>query len=175
MIRLTWRQFRTPAIVALGALLVVAALAGLTGLDLAHSDAATLAACRPAGNCASAMQTFARTDSILRTTFGMALTVVPALLGAFWGAPLIAREIESGTFPLVWTQSVTRTRWLVVKLAVLGLATMLVAGLLSLIVTWWASPLDRLERPSTARSVTAIWCRLAMLRSRSRSVSRPAC
>jgi hypothetical protein len=89
------------------------------------------------------MQAFARTDSGLRTAFGILLTVLPGLIGAFWGAPLIAREIESGTFPLVWTQSVTRTRWLVVKLVVVGLAGMLVAGLLSLIVTWWARPLDR--------------------------------
>ena len=41
---------------------------------------------------------------------GNALVVVPALVGAFWGAPLISREIENGTYRLVWTQSVTRTR-----------------------------------------------------------------
>jgi hypothetical protein len=143
VIRLSWRQFRTPAIVALAALVVVAALAALTGPGLAHAYAATLAACRPTGDCTSAMQAFTHTDSALRTAFGTLITLVPALLGAFWGAPLIAREIESGTFPLVWTQSVTRTRWLVVKLTVVGLASMLVAGLLSLIVTWWARPLDR--------------------------------
>ena len=34
----------------------------------------------------------------------------------FWGAPLLAREFETGTFRLAWTQSVTRTRWLAVKL-----------------------------------------------------------
>jgi hypothetical protein len=129
--------------VAFAALVAAAALAALTGPDLAHMYAATMAACRPTGDCTSAMQTFARNDSALRTTFDTLVTVVPALLGAFWGAPLIAREIESGTFPLVWTQSVTRTRWLAVKLVAVGVASMLVAGLLSLIVTWWASPLDR--------------------------------
>jgi hypothetical protein len=143
MIRLTWRQFRIPALVALGAILVVAALAGLTGPDLAHVYATMMAACRPTGDCSSATEAFLRTDSVLRTTFGTLVTVVPGLIGVFWGAPLIAREIESGTFPLVWTQSVTRTRWLVVKLGVLGLASVLVAGLLSLIITWWARPLDR--------------------------------
>ena len=143
MIRLTWRQFRTPAAVALGALLMVAALAALTGPDLAHAYAATMAACRPTGDCSAATEAFLHTDSVLRTAFGTLVTVVPGLLGLFWGAPLIAREIEAGTFPLVWTQSVTRTRWLVVKLAVVGLASTLVAGLLSLAVTWWARPLDR--------------------------------
>ena len=55
------------------------------------------------------------------------------------------RELEAGTTRLVWTQSVTRTRWLVTKVAVVGAASMVVAGLLSLIVTWWASPLDRAD------------------------------
>jgi len=129
--------------VALTALVVVAALAALTGPNLAHVYAATMAACLPTGDCSSATQAFLHTDSALHTTFDTLVTVVPGLLGVFWGAPLIAREIESGTFPLIWTQSVTRTRWLVVKLVVVGLASMLVAGLLSLIITWWASPLDR--------------------------------
>ena len=42
--------------------------------------------------------------------------VAPALIGVFWGAPLVARELEAGTHRLVWTQSVTRTRWLATKL-----------------------------------------------------------
>jgi len=143
MIRLTWRQFRTAAAVAAGALLAVAVLAAVTGPDLARAYAATLDACARAGDCASATAAFARTDSALAGAFGALVTFAPALVGAFWGAPLIAREFEAGTFPLVWTQSVTRTRWLLVKLAVVGLASALVAGLLSLAVTWWSRPLDR--------------------------------
>ena len=95
------------------------------------------------------------TTARLRTWLGVLVIVVPGIIGIFWGAPLVARELETGTFRLAWTQSVTRTRWLAVKLAVVGLASMAVAGLLSLMVTWWASPLDRvnvepvLPRPST--------------------------
>ena len=55
----------------------------------------------------------------------MLSSVVPALIGIFWGAPLVARELETGTFRLAWTQSVTRTRWLAVKLAVLGLGSVI--------------------------------------------------
>jgi len=142
MIRLTWRQFRTPTAVALGVLVVVAAFAAVTGLNLAHVYAAAMAACRPTGDCSSATAAFLRTDGVLSHAFGTLVTLVPAVVGAFWGAPLVAREIEAGTFPLVWTQSVTRTRWMMVKLAVVGTAGLLVAGLLSLIVTWWARPLD---------------------------------
>ena len=52
------------------------------------------------------------------------------------------REFEAGTFRLAWTQGVRRTRWLVVKLGLGAFAAMAVAGLLSLIVTWWSSDLD---------------------------------
>ena len=62
----------------------------------------------------------------------------------FWGAPLIARELEAGTQRLAWMQSVTRFRWLAVKLGLAGLASMAVAGLLSLMVTWWSGPFDRI-------------------------------
>ena len=31
--------------------------------------------------------------------------LLPALIGIFWGAPLIARELESCTYRLSWTQS----------------------------------------------------------------------
>jgi len=71
------------------------------------------------------------------------LLIAPGLIGIFWGAPLVTRELEAGTFRLVWNQSVTRTRWMAVKLALTGLAAMATAGLLSLMITWWASPIDR--------------------------------
>jgi hypothetical protein len=70
--------------------------------------------------------------------------VAPALLGAFWGAPLVARDFETRTNQLAWTQSVTKSRWLVVRVAVVGAASVITVGLLSLMVTWWASPHDRL-------------------------------
>jgi len=39
------------------------------------------------------------------------VVAVPGLIGIFWGAPLVARELETGTYRLAWTQSVTRKRW----------------------------------------------------------------
>ena len=54
------------------------------------------------------------------------LAVVPAVIGVFWGAPLVARELETGTHRLAWNQSVTRTRWLAAKLGVAVLATAVV-------------------------------------------------
>lgn len=84
-----------------------------------------------------------RGDEELRLWSGVLVVALPAVVGMFWGAPLLARELQAGTFQLAWTQSVTRTRWTAVHLAVLGLAGTALAGLLSLYVTWWAGPLDR--------------------------------
>lgn len=142
MIRFAWRQFRGQVIVAVGALVAVALVAAVTGPHLAHLYQLTVAACTPPTDCSSTVATFLRTDSTLRTWLGILVVVAPCIVGVFWGAPLVAGEIEAGTFRLAWTQAVTRTRWLAVKLAVIGLCSAAAVGLLSLTVTWWASPLD---------------------------------
>jgi hypothetical protein len=67
---------------------------------------------------------------------------VPALIGAFWGAPLVARELESGTHNLAWNQSVTRTRWILTKLSFIGAVSIVACGLLSWAVTYWARHID---------------------------------
>jgi hypothetical protein len=71
------------------------------------------------------------------------ILVAPAIIGIFWGAPLIARELETRTFNLAWTQSTTRTQWLAVKLTLTGLAAMAVTEALSLSYTWWADPISK--------------------------------
>jgi hypothetical protein len=145
MIRLTWRQFRTQAAVGIGALVAVAIVAAITGLHLVNLYDTNVATCAAHGDCSAATTALLRNDTSLRTWLDVLVVVVPGIMGIFWGAPLVAREIEAGTFRLAWTQSVTRTRWLAVKLGVIGLAGMAVAGLLSLIVTSWCSPLDRVN------------------------------
>lgn len=92
---------------------------------------------------AVAAGTHLRGNDQLRELLSLLVLAVPAILGAFWGAPLLAGEFETGTFRLAWTQSVTRTRWTVAQVGVLGLAGTALVGLLSLLVTWWAGPLDR--------------------------------
>jgi hypothetical protein len=64
------------------------------------------------------------------------------VIGMFWGAPLVTRELDAGTHRLIWTNT-TRLRWLAAKLGLIGLAAMAATGLLSLVVTWWAGPIDR--------------------------------
>ncbi|MEV0937950.1 ABC transporter permease [Streptomyces phaeochromogenes] len=48
----------------------------------------------------------------------LAVTCFPFLVAVWAGAALIARELETGTAHLAWTQSVSPTRWLAAKLAV---------------------------------------------------------
>ncbi len=143
MLWLTWRQYRTQILVAVGALAALAIILVLSGPSLAHLYSTSVATCKAHNDCASAKAAFLQHDSTLRTTLGVVLLVVPGIVGVFWGAPLIARELETGTYRLAWTQSVTRTRWLVVKVGLVGLAGISVAGLLSLMVTWWSAPFDR--------------------------------
>src|SRR5271166_6796027 len=148
MMWLTWRQFRAQAIVAGAFLVVLAVVLLVTGMQLSHlSDTSGFAACR--SGCTSLASKFIdqlNAGGVDRGVFiaGIVLLyVVPGLIGIFWGAPLVTREIEARTFPLAWNQSVTRTRWLAVKLGLIGLAAMATAGLLSLIISWWAGPMDR--------------------------------
>jgi ABC-type transport system involved in multi-copper enzyme maturation permease subunit len=142
MIRFTWLQSRNQTAVAFCALVITAIALAITGPHLVHLYNTNIATCVTHGNCATAKAAFVKNDSTLRTWLGILVIVIPGIIGLFWGAPLVARELETGTYRLAWTQSVTRTRWLAVKLAVVGLTGMVVAGLFSLMVTWWASPID---------------------------------
>ncbi|MEU8424289.1 ABC transporter permease subunit [Micromonospora sp. NPDC048835] len=147
MIWMTWRQFRTPAL-ATGAVVLVL----LAGLALTWAEVTELATrtgytgCQ-GDDCRAAGEAFLRAlhpewASELHLAAIAALYLLPALLGIFWGAPLVARELESGTYRMVFSQSVSRSRWLLVKLAVGGAAAALGAGLLSLVLTGWAQPID---------------------------------
>ena len=145
MIWLTWRQFRPQAIAAAGGLAAVAVVLATTRAGLASAyTAAGLSACH--AHCATAASIFldrvGNFDKFLDFGTIILLLLAPALIGLFWGAPLIAREVADGTHRIAWNQSVTRTRWTIVKLGLVGLAAMATAGLLSLMVTWWASPID---------------------------------
>jgi hypothetical protein len=154
-----WRQFRTQTVVTLGALAAFAVLVLVTGLHLRNVyDSLGGAHCAARSDCTA----LSGHETVLADVLGPALLAIPALLGMFWGAPLVAREFESGTYRLAWTQSVTRRRWLSVRVALVGVAALIVAGLASWLVSWWFVPLDTVHMnrlaPSvfTARGVVAI-------------------
>jgi ABC-2 family transporter protein len=126
---LTWRQFRVQAaagavIVAGAAILLLVTRGGLPRVG------------------SGAYDTLTPFERNLYFAGIFALAISPAVIGAFWGAPVVARELETGTHRLVWTQSVSRTRWLATKLAVPALTAGAAVGLLTVVVGWWASALD---------------------------------
>lgn len=147
---LTWRQFRPQAVTALAALAVFAILLGATGPHLASMYRGSgIAGCR-SGACGQLAGNFLLALSGAYTAVFMlgiaAVILAPAVIGVFWGAPLVAREFETGTFRLAWIQSITRSRWMAVKLAVLGLAAIAVTEGLSLLYGWWAAPIGQAAR-----------------------------
>jgi hypothetical protein len=139
----SWIQSRAQVASAAVVIAVVAAIAGWSGPGLVRLYRTDVTGCGRRGDCQAALAAVAGADGSLRMWLGVAVTAAPAIIGMFWGAPLVAGELQDGTFRLAWTQSLTRTRWLAVRMATLGLAAMAAAGLLSLLVTWWASPLDQ--------------------------------
>ena len=149
MIRLSMLQLRVQAITAAVALIAFAALLAVTGPHLAGLYAASgLRGCQPA-SCVQLANNFLQqvgSTSPYAAVYPLSIILIaltPAVTGLFWGAPLLARELETGTFALAWSQSVTRTRWLAVKLTVGCVAAMAVTGALSLLFAWWAAPLGR--------------------------------
>ena len=144
-----WRQLRTPALTGMVACALLGVFLLLTGLRMSsaaeHSGLAQCLDEQPNwSSCGLAAEQF-------RQRFGSVVAIapyfqfIPGLIGVFWGAPLVAREFEHGTYSLAFTQSVTRLRWITVKLAlVLGLAAM-TAIALARIVSWWYEPLARLD------------------------------
>jgi hypothetical protein len=144
---LTWRQHRGEALVIGLVLALLAALLLKTGFGMASAYqqlgiGACLAEVTRDPNCNTALYAFLGDFGFAIDAIGW-LNVLPALLGIFIGAPLVARELEQGIFRLAWTQSVPRLRWLALKLAgVLGMTLLASAGLTALL-TWWFGPLHQ--------------------------------
>jgi hypothetical protein len=143
MIWLTWRQHRMEALAGAIGLAAIASFLLATGLGIASAFRSTgLAHClaTPGNECGDLAELFTTRYNNLQFVVPLFL-VVPLLVGVFWGAPLVAREVEQGTHRLVWTQGVTRRRWFGTKVALIGPVVAAGAALFALLATWWSSPL----------------------------------
>ena len=147
MIWVAWRQQRAETLIAAIVLAVLAALLIPTGIQMASRfDQDGLSACASAtrsDGCQQAIQAFtARFDAVMNLLPW--LNLVPGVIGIALAAPLLL-ELESGTYRLAWTQSITRRRWLAAKLGQPVFAAVLAAVAMSALVTWWRAPLDDLH------------------------------
>jgi hypothetical protein len=141
----TWRQYRYQGVLAAALLAALAVLLLITGLHAAWVSHSALAGCAKDGSCGSLAGSHLSLGSPPVAALGVATIVVPLLPGLFWGAPMVAGELETGTQQFAWTQSITRRRWLAVRAGWLLLAATVLAGAVSALVTWWSGPYNALH------------------------------
>jgi hypothetical protein len=140
--RMAWVAWRQHRITLAAVTVLIGALAlclWRVGLALHHAYAAA-AACHPATSpiCDELQTRYNGMDAILAN--GSVLQAVPALIGAFVGAPVLARELETGTFRYAWTQGFGRWRWTLAKLVPLALAVTAASGAFSVLLSWYYRP-----------------------------------
>jgi hypothetical protein len=130
---LLWRQHRLQLTIAAALLALFAIPVAVTGRHLA----AALRSCRADSNCSGfgLLQNYNAVQVLTTLT-----VVVPVLIGVFWGATIVGKELDSGTATLAWTQSITRRRWLLSKILTLFGATLASSAAVAALVTWWSNP-----------------------------------
>ena len=156
---LAWRQLRISALAGAAALVAILVALFVTGSHLRHVYDTVVAPCATSHGATLQQRLRPLTahffvDGSLTHDLSALLFVVPFLAGIFWGAPLVARELEAGTYRLAWTQSVTRARWISSRLALVALVTVVLVGVLSAAVDLVAvaarppqpSPVQQLRR-----------------------------
>lgn len=156
MIWLTFRQHRTELLIIGGTLAVLAVLFLFTGLDMhaAYQQLGVGACLTDTGQnplCPNIIDSFRQQYGFWQGLLPW-LNLLPALFGVLIGVPLLAREYEQGTQRLAWTQSITRRRWLLIKLGVVLAATLILTAAFSALITWWNGPFDQLDGHFTPTS-----------------------
>ena len=145
MAGVTWRQHR---LALAGVAVLLGALAvwlWIMGTPLHHAWAAA-AACHPASSAACQNLIVNFNISIENHVMsskgpgGVLLQAMPGLIGAFIGAPVLARELETGTFRYAWTQGFGRWRWALAKLVALAVVLAAATALFGLLVSWYYQP-----------------------------------
>jgi len=149
MIWVSWRQHRSQAITGLGLLCALAVYAIVLGLAMRDSfgqnNLATCLAHSQGAGCPNSVYTFDnRFGSLVNIGFWSVLLLLPGLIGAVVGASVLGREMEMGTWRLAWSQTVPRTRWLAIQLAVVTGGLVVLGAAMTLVITWYRAPMDRL-------------------------------
>jgi ABC-2 family transporter protein len=149
MNRFAWRQYRKQFLIFFIFLALFAAVLIPTGLHFWHTYQTAVSTCQqhPATpNCSDMQNSLFQGDGAIIDTVILGVFGAPMLLGIFLGSPLLAREYEEGTNKLVWSQSVSRRKWLSVKLLwALGF-TFLYGVAIAILATWWMRTINSLQQ-----------------------------
>jgi hypothetical protein len=140
----TWRQHRALLITVPSVLAAVAVFLLIFGLK-AHHDYAALVNCpldqgHQSPACGKMFSNFNSLDWPLANTVSILVQLAPVLIGAFAGAPLLARELETGTYRFAWTQGTDRERQVIAKLVLLGAVLVITAGAFGALFSWFFQP-----------------------------------
>jgi hypothetical protein len=145
MAGVTWRQHRI-ALAGVAALLGALAVWLWTVGTPLHNAYAAATACHPASSaaCQDLLSAFnaSATNKFMgsKGPGGVLLQVMPALIGAFAGAPVLAWELETGTFRYAWTQGLRRWRWALSKLVLLAVVLAAATAAFGALVSWYFQP-----------------------------------
>jgi hypothetical protein len=140
MLWVTWRHHRGVVISVLAAFVVAVTGMLIAGLKI-HHDYATLLACRPAasGACQELANGFHK-DWHIGNGIRIVMLAAPVLIAMLAGPPVLARDLENGTYRWAWTQGIGRVRWTLAKLAFLGSVVTIAALLVTPLFTWLFGP-----------------------------------
>jgi len=138
MNQFVWRLHRGQAFFAAGAFAAFATVLIITGIHMANTYHGALAICSTTSECSGLNQLF-NGDGFIIDLVNLS-AALPLLLALFWGTPLVAKEFEDGTQDLVWTQSVTRRKWMGTNIMWALLAAVALGGATSAFVSWWRGP-----------------------------------
>ncbi len=134
LVRVTVRQHRR-ALLAMGlAVAVLAIVLAVTGISF-HEFAA-----RNGINWQGTRRGVDYAGGTMQA-LALGLQLVPVLAGMFLGAPLVARETQTGTVRLAWTQTASRARWLLAQAVPVACLLALAALGLATEFAWWRAPL----------------------------------
>ena len=139
MAGVTWRQHRFALLGVVTLLSALAVYLWIVGLQLHRAYAAAIA-CHPAGSpaCQDLINAFNGMDTFLAN--GSLMQALPVLIGAFVGAPVLARELETGTYRYAWTQGFGRWRWTLAKLVPLAILLVAATGAFGVLLSWYYQP-----------------------------------
>jgi len=146
----TLRQ-RRGAIIGVSALLGAITVCLVVMAIIENNAYAAVTACHPAAavKCQRLAQAFSATywgghSSALASggaqTVSSLMFAVPVLLGTFVGAPLISRELDTGTFRFAWTQGAGRTRWALSTLVLPAVLLTAATGAFTALFYWYFRP-----------------------------------